>query len=70
MQQFTDVEERLKELFSDIQNMKEELVSAMAGQESGKSSQYNWPKDEKVDKKPSVFSVFNGKSSEDKTNRL
>ena len=65
MQNFLDLEERLKDLTSDLQKLKEEFASTIVNMDTAKTQcQMN---DEIPNKKSSFFGLLNGKSNNTET---
>lgn len=65
MQNFLTLEERLKDLTTDLQKLKEEFASNIANMDSAKT--YRQLDDEVPNKKSSFFSMLNGKSHNTET---
>lgn len=65
MQNFLDLEERLKDLTTDLQKLKEEFASTIAHMDTARTHrQFD---DEVPNKKSSFFSLLNGKSNNTET---
>lgn len=62
MQNFLDLEERLKDLTADLQKLKEEFASSIVNKDAQR--QLN---DEGPNKKSSLFGLLNGKSKNTET---
>ena len=65
MQNFLDLEERLKDLTNDLQKLKEEFAGTIVNMDTAKAHQQL--DDEVPTKKSSFFSLLNGKSNNTET---
>lgn len=68
MQNFLDMEERLRELTADLQKMKEEFASTIANGDATKGHYQQWSNDiDDANGKQSFFDLLNGKSKHPET---
>ena len=68
MQNFLDMEERLRELTADLQKMKEEFASTIANGDATKGHYQQWSNDiDDTNGKQSFFDLLNGKSKHPET---
>ena len=65
MQNFLDLEERLKDLTNDLQKLKEEFAGTIVNMDTAKAQRQL--DDEVPTKKSSFFSLLNGKSNNTET---
>lgn len=67
MQNFLDLEERLKDLTTDLQKLKEEFASTFANPDALLRPQRQLSDDDATNKNRSFFNMLNGKSKNTET---